>query len=114
MKTFFEFIAEDAKDLNESRYVYHGTTSYNLRSILKNGLQPSTSKGNRKVRRIYVTRDGEVTSTEAHATCFGDGATGTPGQGGEPVVLKIDRLHPSIKNHNFKVDTALHRTKKQR
>ncbi len=116
MLTFLDFINDEDigfSSLTEGRYIYHGTTSYNLPSILQHGLVPSTGKGNRKAKRVYVTRDGSIASTEAHATCFGDGATHTHGQGGEPVVLKIDRLHPKLKGNKFKVDKAWHRKDKQ-
>ena len=103
-------------EIDGHRYVYHGTSSVHLDDIKKSGLQPTTGKGNRKAKRTYVTRDPEAAALEAHATTFGDRPTKTPGHGGHPIVLKIDRLHPKFrdKDHKFKVDKAWHGTKKKR
>lgn len=111
MLSFLFWLTEDL--LNEGRYVYHGTSSNYLDGIKKDGLKPSTGKGTRSKKQTYVTRDPEAAALEAHATVHGDRPTNTKGVGGNPVVLKIDRLHPSFRDkaHKFTIDKAWHKKK---
>jgi hypothetical protein len=78
-----------------------------LSDIKARGLTPQGRKNPNK-RHIYITNDAYIANGEACNTVYGD-VTGQDGVGGEPVVLKIDRFHPSFrKSKPWKKDTEYH------
>jgi RNA:NAD 2'-phosphotransferase (TPT1/KptA family) len=87
-------LAEDAK-LHQT--LYHGTSSNYISHILKHGIK-ADSHGN-----TYVSTDPELATREAYNTTHGEIGLGTKkAHGGDPVLVHIDRNHPSVKG--FKKD----------
>jgi hypothetical protein len=77
--------------------LYHGTSSIHLDDIILHGLRDG-----------YVTTDLSTAHQEAHHKVHGDdwqpGSARGQGVGGHPVVLKIDRNHPSARAARYTGD----------
>ncbi len=90
----------------DPQFLYHGTSSHYLPSILKNGLIP----GNRKSKtspKVYVSHHLDVARDEAWRTVEGDETKSgkhSNGIGGTSHVIVINKNHPSLKDHKWKED----------
>ena len=98
-------LAEDAK-LHDT--LYHGTSSVHAESIKQHGLKPTGGK-------VYVSTDPKLASQHSYNAVHGDDPGFSDpdgpgfkhkGDGGKPVLIHIDRNHPSVKgfksDHEFK------------
>jgi hypothetical protein len=95
-------------DLSEGRFVYHGTSSIFLHKIRHEGLKPGKRKNPSDPALVHVTRDQGIAGDEAMYTVHGD-VSGEPGVGGDPVIVKIDRFHPSFRACKpFRMDSNYH------
>lgn len=77
--------------------LYHGTHSSNMISIMDKGIQP-TGAGEHSSGHVYAARDYHIAHAEASK------AAKAYGKGSQPVVFKIDRSHPDMKNVKWNTD----------
>lgn len=95
--------------VSEGRYVYHGTSSVYASKISNTGLKPGRRKLSSDPSLVHVTTDPHIASQEALYTCNGDPHTDAPGVGGSPVIVKLDRFHPSFRaSKPFRLDRNYH------
>lgn len=100
--------AIDESALEEGRYVYHGTSSKYLHKIRNEGLKPGNRKNSSDPALVHITNDPHIASEEASYTVYGD-VSGKPGVGGDPVIVKLDRFHPSFRACKpFRADSNYH------
>ena len=88
-------LAEDAKFI---KTLYHGTTENRVKSIMKHGIRPQKQNEEKEIKGHHV----HISTDPGFASMMANSRSELSEKPTKPVLLHIDRNHPSVRN--FKRD----------